>query len=192
MDLALAFEDSQPFKLTVEQYQALAEAGAFDEQNGRVELIEGMIVCMSPQASAHTVLCFELAVRLREALRQLGSPYTALTTPTVAMPPHNAPDPDIAVTTLPKLGPGYFPLQGVRILIEISRTTLNKDMRIKRDIYARAGVPEYWVVDVRRALVHRFWQPSDGAYRQEPPIPLAGLLTSLSLPDLVIDGSGIL
>ena len=166
MDLALAFEDAEPFRLTVDQYRSLDDSGAFQDSQ-RVELIEGMIACLSPQASVHTTVAFELAVRLREKLREIGSPFTAVTTPTVAMPPHNALDPDVGVVR-PRAG------------------------RDKKRLYARTGIPEYWVVDVKKLEVHRFASPTDGAYRAEPPIPLAGDLQSLTMPDLTIDGSGIL
>lgn len=191
MDLALAFEDSQPFKLTVDQYRDLMEQGVIDE-GAKIELIEGMIVQMNAQASVHTIVVFALAVRLHGRLNEIGSDLIALVTPTIAMPLHNALDPDVAVTSRPTIGPDFFPVSAARLLIEVSHTTLRKDMRVKRDIYARAGVPEYWVVDVNKAVVHRFHAPSDGVYTAEPPVPLAGSLASLTIPELVIDGAGIL
>ena len=191
MDLTLAFEDSTPFRLTVDQYQALDEAGAFDEQNGRVELIEGMIVCMNSQTVAHVVVTNELGFRLREKLQALGSAFQAYVNPTVTVRPHNAPDPDIAVAMRPTSG-RYFDVSGVALLVEVARTTLRKDLKIKRDIYARAGVPEYWVVDVNKTEVHRFWKAQNGVYEQEKPIPLAGELRSLTMSELSINGAGIL
>ena len=107
------------------------------------------------------------------------------------MPPHNAPDPDIVVSMKPG-SQRYFDVTGAALLVEVSRTTVRRDLRVKRDIYAAAGVPEYWVVDVEKRLVHRFWNPRDGAYQAVEPIPLAGELRSLTMPDLVIDGAGIL
>ena len=109
MELALAFEDSQPFRLTVDQYRALDEAGAF-EDNPRIELIEGMIVCMNSRSLPHVLLSNELGYRFREVLTAMGSPYRAFIRPTVAMPPHNAPDPDIAITTVPPNA--HFPSRG--------------------------------------------------------------------------------
>lgn len=190
MDLALAFEDSQPFKLTVDQYEGLDEGGAF-EDDPRIELIEGMIVRMNSQTSSHAIVTSQLAFRLHDRLGDIGSPLLALINPTVMMPPHNAPDPDIIVTR-PPAGARYFPVEGVALIIEVSRTTLGRDLTVKRDIYARAAVPEYWVVDVNAAVVHRFADPRAGVYRIEPPIPLAGEIRSLTMPDLAIDGAGIL
>ena len=78
------------------------------------------------------------------------------------------------------------------MLIEVAHTTLRKDLRVKRDPYAAAGVPEYWVIDVKKMQVRRFWRLVDGVYKAEPPVPLAGELTSLTIDGLTIDGSGIL
>ena len=190
MDLALTFEDSAPFKLTVDHYRALDRGGAFDEAP-RVELIEGMIVCMSPMSPAHGRVTAELVTRFSTRLKEIGSKLVPFAGSTVATPPHSAPDPDITIAPLP-IGEDWLVAAAAKLVIEVSRTTLGKDLKVKRDIYAAAGVPEYWVVDVNRSEVHRFADPRDGAYRAEPPIPLAGTLRSLTLPDLVIDGSGIL
>lgn len=187
----LAFEDSQPFKLTVDQYHTLMEQGVIDE-GASVELLEGMIVQVNSQATVHMLVTFELAVRLRERLKEMGSELKAFSTPTVAVSEHNALDPDVAVIRPPEIGPNFVPVADVHLLLEVARTTLRKDLGVKRDIYARAAVPEYWVVDVGKAVVHRFWKPSGGAYEAEPPIPLDGPLASLTVPGLVVDGGGIL
>lgn len=190
MELALAFEDAEPFRLTVAQYIDLFERGVIPERP-RTELLEGMIVCMNAQARQHSMVLNQLAFRLHDRLQEMKSPLICLAAPTVLMPPHNAPDPDIYVGRL-AAEKRYFDIDDALLLIEISHTTLGKDRRVKRDIYARAGVPEYWVVDINKAEVHRFAGLSDGAYRAEPPVPSAGELRSLTIANLVIDGSGIL
>ncbi len=52
----------------------------------------------------------------------------------------------------------------VRLVVEISDSTLGFDLKVKAPLYARAGIPEYWVVDIagKRVIVHR--DPSGGAY----------------------------
>ena len=190
MDLASTFQDAQPFRLTVDHYLALDDIGAF-EDCGRVELIEGMIVHMSPMSVHHAHVTGEIYARLRERLGQMGSPLIALSGATVTLRPASAPDPDITVAEVQ--GDERF-LSGpsARLMVEVSKSTLRKDLGIKRDVYAAAGVPEYWVVDVDKRQVHRFAVPRDGAYTAEPPVPLAGPLVSLTIPGLAIDGSGIL
>lgn len=191
MDLALAFEDSQPFKLTVDHYRALDQSGAFDA-GPRVELIEGMIVCMSPMSPAHGRVTAALVTRFSIRLNEIVSDLVPFAGSTVTSPPHSAPDPDITIAPR-ESGDDWLTSRGVALVIEVSKTTLGKDLKVKRDIYATAGVPEYWVVDVNKQEVHRFADPDDGVYRTEPlPIPLAGDLRSLTMPELAIDGSGIL
>lgn len=190
MEQLTSFEAPQPIKLTVDDFAVLHDAGAFVNHK-RAELIDGVIVCMSPQTSLHVLVANRLARRLGIALDTIGSPLEALVAPTVAIPPHNAPEPDVALL-LTTSGQRYFPLESMALAIEVSRTTLRYDLTTKRDLYARAAVPEYWVVDVEGERVHRFQSPRDGAYLPMLPIPLAGELRSLTMPELAIDGTGIL
>jgi hypothetical protein len=80
--------------------------------------------------------------------------------------PTSEPEPDIAV--LAKTGPEYMganpPASDVRLVIEVSDSTLAFDLGPKARLYARAGIPEYWVFDIgeRRLIVHR--SPQAGVY----------------------------
>lgn len=177
------------FKLRLSDVELLQRAGVLDGQ--RVELIEGVLIAVSPQLRPHSYVRNELARRFWRALDLLGSNLSAETEITMQITPETAPEPDLSLTSEPK-GGGYVPIASVALAIEVSDTTLRYDLGKKRDIYARAGVPEYWVIDVNRAEVHRFANPDNGVYRAEPPIPLAGMLQSLTVPDLAIDGAGIL
>jgi Uma2 family endonuclease len=80
--------------------------------------------------------------------------------------PTSEPEPAIAV--LAKAGTEYIvgnpPASDVRLVIEISDSTLAFDLGPKARLYARAGIPEYWVFDIggRRVIVHR--NPAAGGY----------------------------
>ena len=132
MELASAFEDSQPFRLTVDHYRALDESGAFDD-GPRVELIEGMIVCMSPMSFFHGVIATQLLIRLDARLKEVRSSLIAVSGVTVSLPPHNLPDPDIIVAKRQPDGK-YFSSDEAQLLIEVSRTTPGKDLSVKRDV----------------------------------------------------------
>jgi Uma2 family endonuclease len=80
--------------------------------------------------------------------------------------PTNEPEPDVIVFNLPGSGLQLTPPQpsDLALVVEVSDTTLQFDLTVKARLYARAGIVEYWVVDVtgRRLIVHR--DPSPGGY----------------------------
>lgn len=158
----------------------------------RTELIDGVVVETSPMRSRHARVNGELFMRLYMALQKVGSSLMVLQGgPTIAIPPFDAPQPDIVV--LERTGnQGYATLDEVHLVGEVAETTLRRDLTRKRDLYARASISEYWVVDVEGDRVHQFWSPADGAYAETRVVPLAGPIASATIPDLAIDGSGIL
>jgi Uma2 family endonuclease len=80
--------------------------------------------------------------------------------------PTSAPEPDLIVlkretSHFTDAHPGP---EDIRLIIEVADTTLSFDLRVKAPLYARAGIVEYWVLDIggRRMFVHR--NPRDGRY----------------------------
>lgn len=184
-----AFGDLQPFKLRIDDYLLLDQAGVFAAS--KVELIEGVIVAVNAEMVAHNRLKNELMFRLRLALRALGSVLDAYVGPTLSLPPFNMPEPDVMIARYDTTH-DYFGLLHVAIVIEVGASSLKGDLGGKRDMYARHGISEYWVVAVGAREVHQFWSPADGAYREQRTVPLAGPLASVTVPNLMIDGRGIL
>lgn len=189
MTAARQIEEPEPLLLTLADYEALDQAGAF-ERHPKVELIEGVIVKVAPQENVHSFAKSELARRLGNKLEALGSPLRAIVEPTVAMPPDSAPEPDIALTS-DRPRHAYAALDTVALLIEVSNTTAAYDLTRKAALYARNGVPEYWVIELRKARCHRHWAPANGAYLQSDIAPLAGMLASVTIAGLVVAGGGL-
>jgi Uma2 family endonuclease len=138
---------------TRDEYYKMAEAGVF-APGERVELIEGEIIAMTPQKSRHTA-----AIGLaQDALRvAFGSGFHVRSQGPLALDAHSEPEPDIAVVRgTPRDYVEDHPKAGV-LVAEISDTTLAFDRGRKAAVYARAGIPEYWIVNlVDRVLeVHR-------------------------------------
>lgn len=185
----LAPGELQPFKLRIEDYELLGEAGAFAEQ--RVELIEGVVVTVNSEGLPHTRLKSELMGRLYQALREIRSPFTAYVEASLALPTHNMPDADILIARSTAQGK-YLTVVDVAIAIEVSASSVRKDLGVKKQLYAEHGIPEYWVADVERRQVHQFSSPQDGGYRDSRVVPLATDLRSVTLPDLTVSGAGIL
>jgi Uma2 family endonuclease len=143
------------------EYDRLVELGLFDEEH--VELLRGMLVTMSPQGVEHAGLAAWFTERLIRALDaswdvRCGLPYAASD--------DSEPEPDLSVS---RKGQTVFAHpSSAMLLVEVSNSSLAKDRGIKTPIYAEAGVPEYWIVDVTgdelRIEVHT--DPQNGDYRR--------------------------
>lgn len=72
----------------------------------------------------------------------------------------------------------------ILLAIEVSDTTQRTDLRIKAPLYARAGIPEYWVVDVNEKSVHVFREPGIEGYRKTFVAKADDELTPIELPEL--------
>lgn len=176
-------------KLRVEDYLTLDQAGAF-ERYGKTELIEGEVVAMSPHHRPHARITARLARLLGNALDQLAVGLETLVEGSVAMPPHNVPEPDLAITSEPE-GDGLVPLASLTPIVEVSDATIRTDLGRKLRMYAREGVPEYWVVDVKRLVIHQHWDPVDSNYREARSIRFGSSIAAMTIPGLTIDTSGL-
>ena len=152
---ALAPDSVHPFSRG--DYERLVELGLF--QDTQVELLRGVVVTMSPQGSWHAVV----SARIHEALlRALAGRVFVMSHSPLALSDDSEPEPDVAVYP-PNVSPNHLPSQAL-IVVEVSDTSLSKDRGVKRDLYAEAGVPEYWVVRREPDAVEVYTEPRDGAY----------------------------
>lgn len=165
------------YRLTIEDYLRLDDAGAFAD--ARTELLEGDVFLMSPMHRRHGRAVTGLLIAMNAALQKAGLPLEALGGVSVAMPPHSVPEPDIVVTSEPE-GDGLVPCPSVSLIVEVSDSTLDSDLSFKRTLYASVGIPEYWVVDVRGAVIHQMWSPLGDTYANVREVPFgrsAGAMT---------------
>ena len=128
----------------------MAEMGLFENQ--RVELIDGEIICMSPQNNPHA-----LAVSIIDALlhRMLPAEFTVRCQLPLVANESMEPEPDFAVVAGGPESQREHPRTAL-LVIEVADTTLAYD-RKKASLYASVQVPEYWIVDLakRRVEVRR-------------------------------------
>lgn len=178
-----------PVKLRVEDYLLLDESGAFESYR-RTELLEGEIYFVNAQLRPRALAKAELYDALRDALRVMTSPLRPLTKASVALSAHDAPEPDIVLTSEPK-GEGLIPLHSVALVIEIADTTLSGGMKRKAAIYARAGVAEYWVTDVSAKVIHQMWAPEDDAYGQQRAAAFGQRMTAATIAGLTVETGGL-
>ena len=175
-DVAAGIDISEVHRFTLDEYHQLIDSGGFDEDM-RVELIDGLIVEMSPKSPEH-----ENAVRwlLRQFARSIDWDRYDLGVSSALTLERSEPEPGLIVIPLDAPRP-YHPSTAL-LVIEVSVSSLRRDLVRKHELYARAGVPEYWVVDIdgRRTVVHR--GARDGAYEQVSEVRGGGALTSDVLP----------
>lgn len=173
---------SIPIKIGVRDYQLLSEAGAFNGL-GKTELVDGVVYAMSPQHRAHGYAKDELAYRLRRALEALGSALHVATEQSVEIAPLSEPQPDIVLTTEPQ-GEGPIPIASVALVVEVAVSTAAFDLGDKVRVYAGAGVPEYWVVDVKARSIRQMWRPTDGGFTEHREVPLGERVEAATIAGL--------
>jgi Uma2 family endonuclease len=179
-DVPGTIEISDLHRFSLDEYHQLIESGGLDEDM-RVELIDGLIVEMSPKTPKHEQaamwLLNQFARRLDFDRYQLGA-GNALTLE------RSEPEPDLIVIDRDTPRP-YHPATAA-LVVEVSVSSLRRDLVRKHELYARAGVPEYWVVDVnhRRVVVHR--APHEGVYEEVVEVRAGGTLTNQVLPGVAL------
>jgi len=78
------------------------------------------------------------------------------------------------------------------LLVEVAETSYRYDRDVKLRLYARAGVPEVWIVNLAQAAVEVFREPHASGYASEQRIERDGAIAPRALPDATIVVSEIL
>ncbi len=177
----------QPRRWTREEYYRLGEAGFFDDE--RVELLNGEIWTLPPQKTPH----FSAVEATAEALlAAFSTGFTARRHGPITLTDGTEPEPDVVI--VPGTWRDYVeqhptPSQ-VRLLVEVSDATLRKDRTTKAEDYARAGIADYWIVNLVHRQLEVFRDPltrPEGALYRTTQILLPGdSLAPLSAPDTLV------
>jgi Uma2 family endonuclease len=148
----------RPRRFTSGEVQAMLRAGILHEDDP-LELIDGQLVVMSPIHDPH-IVCVN---RLNRLFVERTDPEVAVSVQNpVRIDEHNEPEPDVVLSTALDGAPRP---DDVLLLVEVSGSTLDYDRDVKRSLYARAGLPEVWIVnlDDQQIEVHR--NPDGDVYR---------------------------
>ncbi|MET0623255.1 MAG: Uma2 family endonuclease [Pyrinomonadaceae bacterium] len=150
-------------RFTVNEYERMGQIGIFSEDE-RVELVCGEVIEMSPIGNRHAACVDAFAELLRE---QLGRSVIVRVQNPIRLDNYSEPQPDISILKRrddfyrhAHPGPG-----DVLLVIEVSDTTLEYDRKVKVPLYARAGVPEVWVVNLSDERIEAHAAPSGGDYQ---------------------------
>jgi Uma2 family endonuclease len=131
------------------EYDRLIELGAF-QTGERLELIDGFLVVREPQGARHATGIRRVLAALRRAL---GPDWQIDSQLPLALDATSEPEPDVSVVAGE---PGTYrdahPSRPM-LVVEVADTSYRIDRDFKTSLYARAGVPECWIIDVARGVV---------------------------------------
>jgi len=144
---------------TVDDVHEMVRVGIIDP-DAHVELLDGVLAEMSPQSRPHAYALRRLTALAGPAAAAAGLELN-VQCPLDVGSDITLPEPDIAIA--PVAGRDEYASAAV-LVVETGVTSVRYDLGRKADIYASAGVPDYWVLDVQRRMlvVHR--EPVDGCY----------------------------
>jgi len=184
--MSRALESVAMRRFTVEEYHRMAEKGILgpDEQ---VELVRGVIREMSPKNWAHVIAAKSVYDLLLDALRGKASVYPEA--PLVADAIDSEPQPDVLVCSNPDEWAYGSRRTNPLLVIEISDSSLQYDLGEKASLYAEAGVPEYWVVNLVERVLVVFREPLKGSYQVRLSLEETKRVTPEPWPGLTLEVS---
>jgi Uma2 family endonuclease len=142
-------------RLDVDTYNQIVASGALEGQ--RVELLDGVLVHMSPQSPAHSLVITMLMRHFAATPRW----WTRVQSP-LEVRPDSEPEPDLALFA-ERPPPNRHP-STARLAVEVAVSSQMIDRNVKAAKYARAGIPTYWLIDVPARTVEVYTQPGEQGY----------------------------
>ena len=175
--------------INVEEYHLMAEAGIL-KPTDRVELVNGEIIKMSPIGSKHAAIVDRISNFL---MSQLKAQVIVRVQNPIITDELGEPEPDIVLLKpredfYAEAHPGP---NDIFIVIEVGQSSSEFDEQIKGPIYARAGVPEFWLVNLNNGTIEVKTNPEGNLYRNST-IYLSGDVLHLRAFDLDIPVSNLI
>lgn len=169
---------------SVAEYHRMSDKGIL-KPDERTELVDGHIISMAAKKPPHSIVNQLAGDYLKQVL---SGQAVVRTQEPVHLNAKSEPEPDIAVVQLPLTRyTDHHPYpEEVFLLIEVADTTLNFDRKRKAVSYARAGIADYWVIDVKGEQVFVFREPGAKTYQQETVCDRDATLTLLAFPDVPV------
>lgn len=152
--------ESQKARITTAQFLRMCDAGVFDDDEWKIELVEGELERMPPPGNGHGLVQSVVLAQLYtvfDAGLVRAEQGVVLVDDTVV-------GGDALVLRKPVTRSGMLTGSDVLLVVEVAESTLRRDLGMKRGKYAAAGIPSYWVVDGGHSIIHVHAEPVDGEY----------------------------
>lgn len=142
-------------KFTLEEYHRIGETGILKDD--RVELIDGGIVTMFPISPEHSVSTMSAYDRLKSVFR---AGYCVWSQQPLTLPDSEV-QPDIAVVEGTRSDYVHSHPTTAVLVLEVANTSLEYDRKVKASLYARAGIKDYWIVNLLDDRVEVYREPAE-------------------------------
>jgi Uma2 family endonuclease len=174
-----------PHRITVDEYFRMFEEKIISP-DARVELIEGVIIDMAPIGPPHNLAVMMLNRLLVNAFGDLA---LVLPQGSVRLSDFTMPEPDFAILKphAQLYGSRHAGPSDIFLLIEVSDSSLQYDVGLKAALYARHGIPEYWIIDLKNSRLRLCRSPLDGGYTAVTTVENPTLVSPVMLPAVQID-----
>ena len=173
------------YRLSRVEYDRAVESGVF-EADAKLELIDGDLRTMTPEGSRHTIGIDLMADCLRRAF---GPGFYVRIQHPLAADDYSEPEPDVAVVagTMRDYRDAH-PTSAV-LVVEVSNESLHLDRTVKQHLYARCGIPEYWILALPDARLEIHRDPAEDGYRSVTWHAAGDSVAPLARPDaqIVVD-----
>ncbi|BDE06828.1 hypothetical protein WPS_21040 [Vulcanimicrobium alpinum] len=173
--------------LSVADYDRMGEAGIIDPDE-RVELLNGELLQMPPIGPAHSKATVTLYDEFRDRFRDRAvmRPQQPIT-----LSDESEPEPEVVLPRQPaeRYDDAHPTPADVLLVVEVADATLAFDRSEKLQAYARAGIGEYWIVNVQRRAVERYREPSCAEYQSVEVFGVDALVATGSLHGRRVSGS---
>jgi Uma2 family endonuclease len=164
------------------EYDKMIDAGVIREDE-HVELVGGAVVEMSPEGPRHSATIDQCADVLRRAF---GDAFTVRVQHPLVIDPDGEPEPDLVVVAGSAFD--YFEEhpRSASLVVEVAGSSLGYDRREKTRLYARAAIPEYWIVNLVDRVVEVHRSPSASGYRDVWSVRPSETISPLAAPAATI------
>lgn len=173
--------------LTFEMYERLWREGAFEPWGDRVQLIRGRVYLMTPSSDRHVISQSSVFKALLLAMHEAALLDTWRVLSGTIRNEHSGVEPDAFVRKADAPSRGeYLTAEGVVLSVEVAKSSRRLDLGVKRRLYAEMTIPEYWVVDLKKNLLHVFRQPDAGDYTVRQELTPDQTVSPLFAPELTL------
>jgi Uma2 family endonuclease len=173
-----------PYRMSVEKYEAMVESGVFTKDD-RLELIEGYLVAKMTKGARHSTA----SERLWRAINCLLAAgwHVRIEKPVKIPSQSSEPEPDVSVVrgSVDDYENRNPEPSDIALVAEVGDSSVAADQTVMKRVYAGAGIPVYWIVNLVERRLEVYQRPEGGVYQD------CSIVTESEFVELVIEGQPV-